>query len=192
MDDMIYYKNGLYYDVHYDIDDLNRIKNEAIENASCIIHQNYNGNYRCSPYYRKKARDPREIRNYKQELISIQKDSNGRNEKIYHYEYDEYLFPHIVSLIDRLKLGSTEVLDEIYNPDYVKEFVPVYYKIHELEQELIRTDDKNLNKKLEILYELKYQIKIARDEKIDIPVEKYYKELQEAIYLYRLNTLELS
>lgn len=190
MDDLIYFKDGHYYQVYYNNEDLETIKNEAIENASQIIHRNYKGNYRYSPFYRSKTRDQREIRNFTNELVDTVRDYNGRKEKIYHYEYDQYLFPYIVTLINRLEYGDVKVLDEIYNPDYVKEFVPEYYKINELEKKLVRMDNNKINEKLEILYELKYLLKKLRDTKIDIPVEKYYKELQNVILLEKVNSLE--
>ena len=191
MEGNVYYKSGKFYNVSFDENELERIRIDAINNSSVIIHEDYEGPYNYSPFYRKKEVSSLEVRNFKKEYVGIKKDALGRNLKMYHYEYDRYLFPYIEKLIRELLNGNVSVLDEVYNPDYVKEFVPLFYKINELEKELVRTDDKDVDKKISIVSELKYYLFKARRKDYDVPVLKYYEDLQNAVKLERIEMLGL-
>ena len=190
MNNLRYIDNLNDYYVYYDKEELTDLKKYAIEDACTIIHLDYEGPYYKSPYYRKNSENF-EILNFKKELVRIEKDNYGRNKKIYHYSYDKKFYPYIASLIDKLLNDDLSCLNEVYYPNLVKEIIPIYYSIDSLEHSLINTDCTNYNKKLEILYELEYLVKKARDHKEEVKVLFYYEALQEAITLKENKELTL-
>ena len=192
MEEITYTKGCYNYVVTYDRLELIKLRIEVVENASVVMHCDYNGPSSKSPYNRKNNNDSLEFKNFKEEYVRTDKTLNGEKEEIYHYEYDSYLFPYIEELITRLLNKDVSALEDIYNPDLVKEAVSIYYQINFLERKLLRTDSRNLDEKIEILHKLEDLVKEAKDTKKDVPVLKYYERLQNMVKIEKIPVLNIS
>ena len=102
------------YEVSFDRDIMEELRIEIINNCSEIVHHNYIENYD----HRPDETDYLRIRRYSRIYVGIDKKSNS---SMYRYIYDEYKFPKLVFLIDRLLSGDTSVIEEIFSPSLDKD-----------------------------------------------------------------------
>ena len=99
---MIYFmdegKKRKKYEIVVDKNGLEKLKVEIINNCSMIIHHDCNTT-KTPNYY-----DILRIRNYSAEKIGIHKpnDFYASCETLYHVVYDEYKYPYLIELIDKL------------------------------------------------------------------------------------------
>ena len=94
------------YEVLIDKKKLKSIRTDVINNCSGIVHYDYYGEEGPNRY------DFLRIRNYKK---------YEENNNVYHFIYDEYLYPHLVTIIDGLLADKEEALDEILKTDLTLE-----------------------------------------------------------------------
>ena len=85
------------YVVYFNRDELTNLRHKVITNCSEMIHREIDSDEELSNNSR--------IRNLK-------RSNNGDT---YHYSYDEYIYPRLVSIIDRLLRNDDKVIDTIAN-----------------------------------------------------------------------------
>lgn len=105
------------YNVQFNSEELQTIRNEAIDDCSEITSHEYDDIMVCCC---------NRIRGVKNTTGEIYEMRNIRGEKIpnselHHIQYDLYEFPYLVTLIDRLLSGDASALDEIYSPNTDRE-----------------------------------------------------------------------
>lgn len=94
-------------ELSYDKNKLIALRNEIIDNCSEVVHHHIA--LAIAPI------ESERIRNIKKgEKINA-------NSILYNYDYDEYVFPYLVTLIDAILNGQTEATNEILNPNRDKE-----------------------------------------------------------------------
>ena len=173
--------NDKEYEVSYDKDELKELRTRVINNASVVVHREYVGRF--SPYYRKRKVDPLEIQNYNVTLDHIDKFGTEQ----FHYEYDEYVFPYLVKIIDELLNDNVQALTEVYNMDFTKEFIPVIDRMKKWIKKL--ESDVSIDEKIKLCDEIKKLLLELKYDEVYIPVMEYYIELISKIHLNRVNTL---
>ena len=101
------------YNVTFKKEQLEIIKYEIIKKCGVLVHREYDGTI--GPDESNIFR----IRNFSKKDLDIK---NNQNEELYHYSYDEYLYPYLVTLIKRILKGDSKALQEImqYNNNLEK------------------------------------------------------------------------
>lgn len=190
---MIYFKDEgkirKKYEISLDKAALERIKIEIINNCSRIKHHDYETTK--TPNYF----DYLKIRNYKEEEIGIResRDFYSSDETLYHVIYDEYEYPYLVEIIDKLLNGEVNAIDEILNPNFEKEPICIDEEIASLKQEIetIFLDNKNINKKIDKLNELKLLYEQKKLNENQISVIEYYTKVKEMISFKLVDYMEI-
>lgn len=134
------------YRITYDKKELRELRREIIDNCSEIYHRDIKRALI-------DASDKSKIRNYMvlDYLGSI--DREYEDEKIYHQTYDEYVYPNIVTIIDKLLKDDLSSISGIY---YINEKnIDVESKIDRLNNEIDDLSNYSVDKKIEKLKELK-------------------------------------
>lgn len=161
---MYYYKKEdneiIKYQVFLEEESLKKLRSEMIERCSLITHKCYRTTQTPNKF------DYEHIKNYHEKKIGIieYNDFYSMPEDEYLVEYDYYEHPLLVSLIDRLIKGETNVIDEIEkykvgNIDYeqilLQEQQEIINKLSNINYEKINEQIELLNKNKEKL--LNYQ-----------------------------------
>ena len=120
--------NNQLFEVSYDKEQLSILRSKIINNAATIKHEKYIAYV--SPI---ESLEDKHIVYFKKKLIYRNKD--GLN--CYQFEYDEYKYPYIVTLIDMLLEDNLNALTEIYRPDISKEVDFSNFKKEEEQASLI-------------------------------------------------------
>lgn len=153
------------------------IRSEIIEKCSEIVHHDYESvsgpNLRDSLRFRNVIHFP--------VTRSILK-SEG---KIYRYVYDEYKFPYLVELIDRILKGDFTALIEILNINYEKELKPIQSKIDKASKELDMIDNLNIKDKRKKLDELEAYLEQLEYNKKQKSVILYYERVIDILGIKR-------
>ena len=104
-------------DVKFDIEKLEKLKQEIIKNCSLITHFEYDATI--FP----ESNKIRNVCNLSFELIGNRDEPNfySPDRNVYHFSFDEYRFPYLVRLINELQSGNSDALYDIINPNYKME-----------------------------------------------------------------------
>ena len=178
------------YRVTYDKEQLEKLRVEIINNCSEIKHLEYTATD--GPTYHD---DILQIRNL--EIIKVGKTDNNdfysQERDLYHYSYDKYDFPYLVTLINLL-LGQHNVhaLYTILNPDYKMEKEPFDKRIEELNNMINSISNCETSKKMELLEKLEQLISQSKLNINQKPVNEYYEKVQSNISLELMDTLKVS
>lgn len=100
------------YFVSFSKEELEKLKIEIINKCSEIEHYEYDGTEGPNKF------DYLQIRNYHEKFIRIRESRDNLqwpDQKLYHYSYDKYNYPTLVTAIDNLLNGNVQALDVIYN-----------------------------------------------------------------------------
>ena len=99
------------YNVEFDSDELSKLRIESINNCSTIIHHEENSVWGPSD------RDILKIRNLERSSkpVGVHEYNDAADENVYHYSYDEYVYPQLVDIIDGLLFGDIRALNMLYN-----------------------------------------------------------------------------
>lgn len=157
------------YNVTFDIKEIEKIKNEIINNCSDIEHKKYFSDY--SPSFSKNDI----IRNYHERRTGEVKEYFEETRFIYEYSYDRYVPPHLVNLLNDLLKGEN-VLEDILTYK-VLDKLPIDIKIEEKEEELKDIDDKNTKVKIEKLKEYEKLLELKKLNENQKPLSLYYDKL---------------
>ena len=172
--------------VNIDEEKLENLRNEIINNCSEIIHRDITG-IKGPNYF-----DYLKIRNYSEKRIGVKENSFYADEIVYRFTYDEYIYPYLILLIEKLKQGETRVIGEIRNPDLSKEKTSYDQRIIELSKELDNIDNLNIIEKRNKLDELEKLIEIAKLNENQKSVYIYYLKVQQLIALELVDSINIS
>ena len=188
---MIYFmdegKKRKKYEIVVDKNGLEKLKIEIINNCSMIIHHDCNTT-KTPNYY-----DILRIRNYSAEKIGIHKpnDFYASCETLYHVVYDEYKYPYLIKLIDKLLNNDEEALDEILNPNFEKEQISIDKMINILEEKYNSISLSEIGAKREILEKLSQLYKLKELNKNQISVIEYYSKVKNFIKLKLIDYMDI-
>lgn len=174
------------YLVSFSKEELEKLKIEVINNCSEIEHHEYEGTHGPNEF------DYLRIRNYKERFVRIQESRDSLqwpDKRVYHYSYDEYKFPELVSVIDELLNGNVLVLDTIFNTNPESKGKTIDEKIRKASEELDAIDNLKITKKREKLDELQKLIELKKLNKKQKSVVPYYARLRELITLDLVDTI---
>ena len=157
------------YNVTYDKKEIEKIKNEIINNCSDIEHKKYFSDY--SPSFSKNDI----IRNYYERRTGEVKEYFEETRFIYEYSYDRYVPLYLVNLLNDLLKGEN-VLEDILTYK-VPDKLPIDIKIEEKEKELKDIDDKNTKLKIEKLKEYEKLLELKKLNENQKPLSMYYYKL---------------
>lgn len=175
------------YEVTADRDGLEKLKLEIINNCSMIIHHDCNTT-KTPNYY-----DILRIRNYSAEKIGIYESNDfyASRETLYHVVYDEYRYPYLIELIDRLLNNDEEALSEILNPNFEKEQISIDKMINILEEKYESISLHDIVQKREMLEKLSQLYKLKELNKNQISVIEYYSKVKEFIELKLIDHMDI-
>ena len=157
------------YNVTFDIKEIEKIKNEIINNCSDIEHKKYFSDY-CPSFSKNDI-----IRNYKERRTGEIKEYFEETRFIYEYSYDRYVPPYLVNLLNDLLKGEN-VLEDVLTYK-VPDKLSIDVKIEEKEKELKDTDDKNTKVKIEKLKEYENLLELKKLNENQKPLSMYYDKL---------------
>lgn len=174
------------YLITFSKDELENLRIDVINNCSEIVHHEYDATHGPNKY------DGLKIRNYSEKFIKI-KESNDSlqwpDQKIYHYSYDEYKFPNLVSIIDELIKGNTFVLDELLNDSIISKVETIEERIKKASDELDNIDNLKIHEKKEKLNELQHLINLNELNKNQKSIIPYYDKLNKLLVLELVDTI---
>lgn len=174
------------YLVSFSKEELEKLKIEIINNCSEIEHHEYEGTHGPNEF------DYLRIRNYKERFARVDESRDSLqwlDQRVYHYSYDEYKFPELVSVIDELLNGNVLVLDTIFNTNPESKGKTIDEKIRKASEELDAIDNLKITKKREKLDELQKLIELKKLNKKQKSVVPYYVKLRELITLDLVDTI---
>ncbi len=187
-------ENLLVYEVSYDEDKINEFCERLKKEASHTVHYDYRGLH--GPYDRK---IPLNVFDNNRDLFSMYSISNYKKTPVtkeqdpkllaltYRYEYDVCYYPCLLPLVGKMISGDKKAFLEIMNPSYKNEYVPIRAEIAGKERQYSDLIEKNegnmIERKLQVLEELKELLLKVKKEDYEIPVRKYYEELQNMLVI---------
>lgn len=178
---MNYFKYGdtnIYkYRVIFDKEEIEKLKLEIINKCSRIVHNEYIGHRFFSKV------DNLKIRNLIRKKVGVQEFIDGPDEDIYRFSYDEYIYPSLVGLIDKLLAGDATVIDTIFDPGKISEHISFKSSIERVSAELDQIDNLDIDKKRKKLDELQKLVDCEKLNRNQKPVSEYYQKLQSLITL---------
>ncbi len=169
----MFYSNGNCYvlesNFEFSKEELLKLRSEIIERCSEIIHHDYEGSIGPN------SRDNLRIRNYI--CFSISKNHSKSEGKVCRYVYEEYRFPYLISLIDRILKRDYSAIDEIICINKDREIIPFEERISRASLELDNIPNLNIKEKREKLDELEnYLVQLEYNRK-QVPVILYYEKV---------------
>ena len=174
------------YLVSYDKEELEKLKLEIIDNCSVITHREYVGKF--GPYHF----DELKYRNYSEEKVGERKHNNIETytENIYHYSYDQYDFPYLVTIIDNILKNDVNALKELFYPDTKKEVL--FIEIVQMHRkELDETSYANPKEKIDKINEFKEFLKNGEKNKEQKSVWEYYHKVKELLTFTLIDIMAL-
>lgn len=171
------------YDVKFERDEIERLRIEVINNCSEIFHREYDSTQGPNQF------DYLKIRNYKQQENGYQEYIDGPDEPVYHFTYNEYKYPYLISLIDRLLDGEESTLEEIFNYTPTDKRLSIEDRIKIMSDEIDQIPNIEVDEKTNKLEELKQLIEHSKLNSNQKPTEQYYLRLQELIQLELVDTI---
>ena len=157
------------YNVTFDKKEIEKIKNEIINNCSDIEHKKYFSDY--SPSFSKNDI----IRNYYERRTGEVKEYFEETRFIYEYSFERYIPPYLVNLLNDLLKGKN-VLEDILTYK-VPDKLSIDIKIEEKEKELKDIDNKNTKEKIEKLKEYENLLELKKLNENQKPLSLYYDKL---------------
>lgn len=175
------------YLVSFDKEEIEKLKIKIINNCSEIVHHEYDGTHGPNQF------DYLKIRNYKERFIRIQESRDTLqypDQKIYHYSYDEYKFPVLVSYINELLIKENVlILDKIFNENDEIKTETYDDKIKKASDELDTIDNLDIDKKRVKLDELQELLQLKKLNEKQESIDLYVDELKRLITLDLVDTI---
>lgn len=174
------------YLVNFQRQEAQELRMEIINKCSEIEHHEYDGTRIKMPDI-----DGVRIRNYKERYVGVKESKTLQypNEDIFHYSYDEYKFPILISIMDGLLKGNIDYIDSFlkYNPKVDSSSIDD--KIKRISTELDKVDDLNIYAKRKKLEELQKLVDIKKLNENQEAIDPYYNKLKELIKLELVDTM---
>jgi len=177
------------YEATYDKAEMEKLKYEIIENCSEIIHHSYDDT--TGP----DEDDYLRTRNLIKTKVGIREHNDFYDiapETVYHFEYDEYEFPYLVSLIDMLLHNNAGALDMILNPDFSYEPESFEKRINDLMKKASRISNRKTKEKIAILEDLARLTNQSELNANQKSVKEYYPIVQKLINLRIIDSIQLT
>lgn len=182
---MIYYKkkNNTIdkYEVYKDSNRLEELRNIIIDNCSEINHAKEHNVINIP----NKKGDLFEIRNLKKILISKPEYDSER----YNLEYDVYLYPYLVRIIDGLLNGDADMIKYLYE-DFSREIVPISEQIDTICDRILEIKDENEIQELKSRLKSLEKIKDINSNQKDPLI--YYFQVQDCLDLKYIGSIDIS
>ena len=174
------------YFVSFSKEELEKLKIEIINKCSEIEHYEYDGTEGPNKF------DYLQIRNYHEKFIRIRESRDNLqwpDQKLYHYSYDKYNYPTLVTAIDNLLNGNVQALDVIYNQNSEITIKTIDERITETSGELTAIDNLNITEKKEKLNNLQRLVELKELNKNQKSVIPYYDKVRELITLEYVDSI---
>jgi len=172
------------YQVNFDKEEIENLKEEIIDKCSFIEHNEYKSDY--SPRFTDKI-----IRNFTYTPTGEEKEYFEEIRDIYLYSYDEYKPPYLVELINKLLNGNSKVIDKILNYD-ISNQLTIDDKINCVNQEFNKIASEDIIKKKEKLKELEDLLKAKELNKEQQSIDVYYNQLLRLIKFEFVDSISIS
>ena len=157
------------YRVHFDKDEIAKLKKEIINNCSFIEHKVYVSDY--EPRFTNEI-----IRNFTCTPTGRKKEYFEETRELYQYSYDEYKPPYLVELINQFLNGDSKAIDNILNYD-ISTKSTLDDKINLANKEFNKIAPEDISKKKEKLKELEDLLKAKELNKKQQSIDLYYAQL---------------
>lgn len=172
------------YQVNFDKEKIEKLKQEIINNCSFITHEEYESDY--FPILSNKN-----IRNFTYTTTGKEKEYFEETRDIYHFSYDKYEPPYLVALINRLLNDDSKVIDKILNYE-ISSKSTIDDSIELTYQEFKRIDNENGTKRSEKLKELEDLLKAKKLNINQQNIDLYYNQLIKLIKFNLIDSLPIS
>lgn len=179
---MIYLQDGknIYkYDIVFDKEKIEKLRIEIINNCSEIVHKEIIDSIGPDD------RDILKIRNLVNHGFVGIHEYFEEDVTLYKYTYDEYQYPYIISLIDKL-LSGKYYYEMFKNSN--EEFITISEKINDLSKNIM---NKNKINDLDYLEKLKELIELQKYNKNQISAKKYYEIIDNEISFNLIDSVSL-
>ena len=157
------------YQVHFDKDEIVKLKEKIINNCSFIEYKVYVSDY--APIFTNEI-----IRNFTCTPTGRKKEYFEETRDLYQYSYDEYKPPYLVELINQLLNGDSKAIDNILNYD-ISTKSTLDDKINLANKEFNKIAPEDISKKKEKLKELEDLLKAKELNKKQQSIDLYYAQL---------------
>lgn len=161
------------YEINVDREKLIKLRREIIDNCSIIEHHEYQSTI--IPAESLKIRNL----NYKRNGIMEYKDVP--DEPLFYITYDEYKFPQLVGIIDRILDDDVDETIKLYNGKITDDYISFDEKISKISQELDDIDNLNIKEKRKKLEELENMLNLAKLNSNQKSVLDYYSKVKSLI-----------
>lgn len=172
------------YKVAFDKEQIEKLKNEIVNNCSFIEHKEYESDSSSISI------DVNTVKNFTYNLIG-KKEYFEEVKDVYFYQYDEYNPPYLVELINRLLKDDASAIEEILNYDISHE-LSIDDKIALVNKEFIKIDSKDITKRKEKLKEIERLLKVQELNKDQQSIEFYYNQLIGLINFDLIDSISIS
>ena len=173
------------YEIGFNRISIMKFRDKVIEECSEVEHGIFEDTY--YPFSTKS--EDYEFRN----VISLgcRNDNNNIN-YIFKYEYDKYIYPYLVKLINRLLEGDNKSIEEIFNYKGLYDFyiIDLENKINSIINDL--NEDINIDEKINKSVQLKDLYEKMKTMLLQAKTKNYYEELQQLISFELIDEIELS
>lgn len=172
------------YKVAFDKEQIEKLKNEIVNNCSFIEHKEYESDSSSISI------DVNTVKNFTYNLIG-KKEYFEEVKDVYFYQYDEYNPPYLVELINRLLKDDASAIEEILDYDISHE-LSIDDKIALVNKEFIEIDPKDITKRKEKLKEIERLLKEQELNKDQQSVSLYYDKLIGLINFDLIDSISIS
>ena len=172
------------YQVHFDKDEIVKLKEKIINNCSFIEHKVYVSDY--EPRFTNEI-----IRNFTCTPTRRKKEYFEETRELYQYSYDEYKPPYLVELINQFLNGDSKAIDNILNYN-ISPKSTLDDRINLENQEFSKIAPEDINKKKEKLKELEDLLKTRELNKNQQSIDLYYAQLIGLIKFDLIDSLSIS
>ena len=164
------------YEVSFSKEELEELIPKITLESGRIIHNEYDSTSNINV-------DIMRIHNYSKKSAGVQKFNDGIDIPIYHYSYDEYIEPKLVTYINMLLNGDVNAIDKIFAcqdeptiPNYANEIKKMSKEIDKIPNTKIQMKKAKLDEFQKLLNEAK----LNQNRK---SMKEYYLKVQSMIHL---------
>jgi len=167
------------YLVNFSKEEIEELRALIINRCSEIVHREYTGCKGPNQF------DYLRIRNYKQKYVGLKeaRDYYSPDREMYQFSYDEYQYPYLVDVIDRLLKGSENAIATILEDSFESKEKSIPERIKKASEELDAIDNLDINKKRAKLDELQELLKLQKLNENQEPIGPYHEKLKDLISL---------
>ena len=171
------------YKVDINREALLKIRREVIDNCSIIEHKDYYSTVIPNEDFLK-------VRNLGHKRDGVREYKDGPDEPLYRISYDEYKFPKLVDLIDKMLDNDVDVAIKLFKGEIKEEESSFKDQIREISKELDDIDNLNIKEKRKKLDELEKVIDQARLNNKQQSVGEYYIKIKNFIFVNKVDTIK--